>query len=446
MLISITVENFLSFDNETQLTMIPSSSIRKMKEHKVKVKKLSLLKHAVIYGANAAGKSNLIKIFGFIQNIIRGYFPDNANSMFCKYHESNIERPSRFEIQFTSNGTFYEYGFTTLLKSKQINEEWLLELRSDGTVNTLFEREKGKKPKISNTIILKSADKNKKKTYIEDFDETSNTLFLSFMNNEKKYDDKSKLLFFKDVYIYITQNIKVGKPEESLSSFSSYTNQLSLSKIKDLLSMFDTGICDIFVTETSIEDLKRDIPESIITEILSPKNKILGKNARSMIRSKYHFFDIEHLDNGEIKISTIKLKHNNTHYDFNYKDESDGTRRLIELLDILLTEKDDIVYIIDEIERSMHSKLIIKFIEIFEEMHKDRKIQLIFTTHETSLLNENIFRKDEIWFVERDIDSKSKIYSLNKFNEIHNDILSQSYLEGRYGAIPVFKKFKFKED
>lgn len=108
--------------------------------------------------------------------------------------------------------------------------------------------------------------------------------------------------------------------------------------------MFDTGICDIFITETSIEDLKRDIPESIITE------------------------------------------------------------------------KDDIVYIIDEIERSMHSKLIIKFIEIFEEMHKDRKIQLIFTTHETSLLNENIFRQDEIWFVERDIDSKSKIYSLNKFN------------------------------
>lgn len=64
--------------------------------------------------------------------------------MLCKYQESNVERPSRFEIQFTSNGTFYEYGFTTLLKSKQINEEWLLELRSDGTVNSLFEREKEK--------------------------------------------------------------------------------------------------------------------------------------------------------------------------------------------------------------------------------------------------------------------------------------------------------------
>lgn len=446
MLINIKVENFLSFDEETQLTMIPSSKIRKMPNHKVKIKKISLLKYAIIYGANAAGKSNLIRIFEFMANSVGEHIPVEANSMFCKSKESNSEKPSKFELQFSYKNKFYAYGFEILLKNKKIKSEWLVELYSDGNAELLFQRDENQKPHINDELVLEDTDINKLNTYIEDFDENSNTLFLSFMNNEKKYNETSKLIFFKDVYNYITKNLKIGKPDTSLTDFSQYTNETSLKQITDLVKMFDTGISEIRIEETSLDELKQEVPSIILDKMLSNNEKYSDNKSYSsmVIRSQYSFFDIEILENGELKVSTIKLKHNNTFYDFNYKDESDGTRRLIELLDMLLTKEENIVYIIDEIERSMHQRLIIKFLEIFDEIHINRRIQLFFTTHETSLLNLNMFRRDEIWFVDRDFDSKSSVYPLNKFTEIYDTKLTQAYLDGRYGAIPIFKSFNFK--
>lgn len=446
MLININVENFLSFDEETQLTMIPSSKIRKMPNHKVKIKKISLLKYAIIYGANAAGKSNLIRIFEFMANSVGEHIPVEANSMFCKSKESNSEKPSKFELQFSYKNKFYAYGFEILLKNKKIKSEWLVELYSDGNAELLFQRDENQKPHINDELVLEDTDINKLNTYIEDFDENSNTLFLSFMNNEKKYNETSKLIFFKDVYNYITKNLKIGKPDTSLTDFSQYTNETSLKQITDLVKMFDTGISEIRIEETSLDELKQEVPSIILDKMLSNNEKYSDNKSYSsmVIRSQYSFFDIEILENGELKVSTIKLKHNNTFYDFNYKDESDGTRRLIELLDMLLTKEENIVYIIDEIERSMHQRLIIKFLEIFDEIHINRRIQLFFTTHETSLLNLNMFRRDEIWFVDRDFDSKSSVYPLNKFTEIYDTKLTQAYLDGRYGAIPIFKSFNFK--
>lgn len=446
MLININVENFLSFDEETQLTMIPSSKIRKMPNHKVKIKKISLLKYAIIYGANAAGKSNLIRIFEFMANSVGEHIPVEANSMFCKSKESNSEKPSKFELQFSYKNKFYAYGFEILLKNKKIKSEWLVELYSDGNAELLFQRDENQKPHINDELVLEDTDINKLNTYIEDFDENSNTLFLSFMNNEKKYNETSKLIFFKDVYNYITKNLKIGKPDTSLTDFSQYTNETSLKQITDLVKMFDTGISEIRIEETSLDELKQEVPSIILDKMLSNNEKYSDNKSYSsmVIRSQYSFFDIEILENGELKVSTIKLKHNNTFYDFNYKDESDGTRRLIELLDMLLTKEENIVYIIDEIERSMHQRLIIKFLEIFDEIHINRRIQLFFTTHETSLLNLNMFRRDEIWFVDRDFDSKSSVYPLNKFTDIYDTKLTQAYLDGRYGAIPIFKSFNFK--
>ena len=112
----------------------------------------------------------------------------------------------------------------------------------------------------------------------------------------------------------------------------------------------------------------------------------------------------------------------------------------------MLTKSANKVYVIDEMERSLHPKLTSKFIELFEVMHPEQKIQLIFTTHESSIMDQELFRRDEIWFVERDKNNNSSIYSLDRFKERYDKKLSKAYLEGRYGAIPVFTSFTFKEE
>ena len=118
MLIKVIVDNFLSFNKETELTMIPSNKTRKIPEHKINVKSTSMLKYAVIYGANASGKSNLIEAFRFIKYCVEKAIPAEAADKFCKVSECNSNRPSLFELQFTIGEKFYAYGFSLMLRHK----------------------------------------------------------------------------------------------------------------------------------------------------------------------------------------------------------------------------------------------------------------------------------------------------------------------------------------
>lgn len=448
MLIKAIVDNFLSFEQETELTMIPSNKTRKMAEHKIDVKSTSLLKYAVIYGANASGKSNLIEIFKFIQYCVRNAIPIEAATKFCKTNQDNINRPSLFEIQFTINNKFYAYGFSMLLREREIEAEWLYELYQNGSQKTLFEREKGKKPIIGEAVSLSNSDQLKLQTYIEDFEENSNSLFLTVMNRGKKYNTDSKMLFFKEVYNWICNNLTIVTPNTALRSFEYYYDDASLSLINELIKTFDTGITEISIDEISMEELRKELPAPIFEDITRTiKRKSEGEGNVSFklsMRSEYSFFNLEFEKDQEPKITTISLKHGKSFYKFKYGEESDGTRRLFDLLDMLLNKSKNTVYIVDEMERSLHPKLTSKFIELFDQIHANQKMQLIFTTHESSIMDQELFRRDEIWFVERDKDNCSRIYSLDKFKERYDKKLSKAYLEGRYGAIPVFTSFGFK--
>ena len=164
------------------------------------------------------------------------------------------------------------------------------------------------------------------------------------------------------------------------------------------------------------------------------------------MRSDLSFFNIEVKKGQEPKITTISLKHGESFYNFKYEEESDGTRRLFDLLDMLLNKSEDTVYIVDEIERSLHPKLTSRFINLFDKIHNSQNMQLIFTTHESSIMDQKLFRRDEIWFVERNKENVSNVYSLDKFKERYDKKLSKAYLEGRYGAIPVFNHFDFEKE
>lgn len=451
MLVKLTVDNFMSFEKQTELTMIPSNKTTKKKEHKIKIKSTSLLKYAVIYGANAAGKSNLVKAFSFIQYSVAKSIPVEAVTMFCKTRQENAKKNSCFELQFVVNGTFYAYGFSICLQERKIKQEWLYELYQNGTAKTLFEWNEGEKPKLGDDVALGKLDILKMQTYLEDFDENSNGLFLSFMNRGKKYSSSSKITFFKEVFNWILENLDVCTPQTSLNSFEYYYDDISLTKINDLIKTFDTGITKISIEEITQEELRKELPEPIFNEMMDNiKRKLEDENTKNFkvsMRSHASFFNIEVVEGSEMKVTTIRLKHGSSHYDFSFNEESDGTRRLFELLDILLNKLENKVYVIDEMERSLHPKLTARFIELFDQMHPNQKIQLIFTTHESAIMDQELFRRDEIWFVERDKDNTSNIYSLDKFKERYDKKLSKAYLEGRYGAIPVFSIFNnFREE
>lgn len=313
MLVKISVDNFMSFEQGTEFTMIPSNKTTKKKEHKVKVKSTSLLKYAVVYGANAAGKSNLVEVFKFIQYCVRKSMPASATTMFSKTKEENSKRTSSFELQFTAEGKFYAYGFTAYLQERKITEEWLYELYQNGSSKTLFERECGEKPKIGSEVALGKSDVLKMQTYLEDFDEKSNLLFLSFMNQGKKYKEKSKLTFFKDVFLWITESLTIGTPQTTFNNFEYYYHETSLGKINELIKTFDTGITEISIKEITQDELRKELPDPIFNEVMEHIKRRLEedttKEFKVSMRFNDNFFNVEIVEGNALKVTTIQLKH-----------------------------------------------------------------------------------------------------------------------------------------
>ena len=316
--------------------------------------------------------------------------------MFCKNREENKNRESSFELQLTVGDKFYAYGFSAILSKRKVTGEWLYELYQNGTARCLFEREGNRQPVLDASITLGSTEKNKFEIYAEDFAGNETALFLTEMNRGKKYTSRSKLLFFREVYDWIQNHISVIKPDTPLIDLEYYYDEDSLQLINQLIETFDTGI---------------------------------SQNGHE-----------------EPKVTTIRLRHSRSFYDFGFEEESEGTRRLFDLVDMLLNKREDVLYVVDELERSLHPKLTARFLELFMKFHEKDGMQLLFTTHESAIMDQSIFRRDEIWFVERGADNASTIYSLDRFKERYDKVLSKAYLEGRYGAIPVFSSFDFRRE
>lgn len=450
MLIKVSVSNFKSFEKETSLSMISANKTRENLEHKVQLMSSThILKYGVIYGANASGKSNLVEVFTFIKYCLSNAIPLEATNLFCKNNEENKEKGSLFELHFSIGKKIYSYGFSAILSKRTIEAEWLYELHQNGNNATLFEWEKGKKPVLGKSVLPTAIEGQKIKTYLDDFNENGNNLFLSFMNKDKRYDDKTKLSFFKKTYNWIINNITVCTPNSSITNLDNYYDTASLQHITDIIKTFDTGISNINIEKTTFEELSKELPMPIFNTIIDDlKSKVEQRDnsVKISMRIENNFYNIEVKNGQEPIVTTLRLKHGLSFYDFNFGEESDGTRRLFELIDMLLNESKDKIYIVDEIERSLHPKLTSRFIELFNQIHRNDNVQLLFTTHEASMMDQNLFRRDEIWFVERDGNNCSSIYSLDRFKERYDKKLSKSYLEGRYGAIPIFSYFNFQED
>jgi len=418
--------------------MIPGKG-RLFPNHIVRSKKstgINVLKSAVIYGPNAAGKSNLIKAISFAKNLIvyGTRVNDKIDLKQFRLSEGNINKPSKFQFDIKHNNKYYSYGF--ILDSNQIHKEWLYEINKNR--EKLLFRRTTSKAKITNLEFGKNLSKRKENQFLKFVSKGTrpNQLFLteSVQRNVKN---------FYAVYDWFQNVIRIIFPDSKYEGIEFFFS--GKKEIKEIILMlikyFDTGISDIICDEYLLGDLK-GIQDELIERL---EKKLNIEDSHSIISSPKGEKYLVHKDEkGSLKALRLTSRHtikeSKEEAIFNIEEESDGTQRILDFLPALISYlTTDCVFFIDEIDRSLHPLLVIKFLNVFFGLSSENNGQLIVTTHDSNLLNLKLLRKDEIWFIEKNKDGESSVYSLEDFKPRYDKDIQKGYLLGRFGAIPFFK-------
>ena len=451
MLIRFNIKNFLSFsereDGKSEEFSMIAGKVRSKKEHVYEDGKIKLLKFAAVYGANAAGKSNLVKALDFMQRIIVSGLPEGHTDNYCKVMTESKDKESYFELEILLNDKYYAYGFEVILNQSRFTSEWLVELTSDNKEKLIFSRdiikgiyEFGGEVKIKGLI-------EKLNVYAEDIQEDGSVLLLSIMNQNKKtlYQQFEQAAIFQDIYKWIKNNLDINYPDRPISDYSYMAKTENVEEICRIIAAFGTGITDFQMVEVPVEKVLGHLPKTIQEDLLADIEKktvdmkadINVDELGIIMRSNRDFF-ILNIDKEEnIICRTIKFSHGKKNILFELSEESDGTVRLLDLLEVLLSGEGK-TYIIDELDRCLHPSLTYKFVDTFLKLAFQKNIQLIVTTHQSRLLDFDLLRRDEIWFVNKRKSGESDIYSLEEYNARFDQKIDKAYLEGRYGGIPVF--------
>lgn len=430
------VENFSSYRDENILELTAGrTELHPNHIFEYPNQKIKILKSAVIYGANASGKSNLIKAMEYAKDIIvKGLKEKETYKKYFRLDKDSSNKATQFEFEIELNNKFYSYGFSAFLNHKKIEEEWLYEIGKTSP-ELIFER-KENQIKLGK-ILQKQSIKERFKIYADDIKNQSHQLFLSEISNKNLDNLEGKIL--NDIYHWFDEKLIIIHPNTKFQNLLSIGDENSLSKIfKKYLKEFDTGILDIVLIEEDFEENFKEFPKEMKINI--EKKLMKKKNTKATLQSdKGHFLTIHKDENDELKIQKLGLIHSKEVDDiFELQDESDGTKRLFDLIPLIAKFNDDYTIVIDEFDRSLHPKLTKDFFERFYKL-SDSKSQLIVTTHESTLLDLTLLRRDEIWFAEKDKDGASKLFTLNQFRERYDKKIEKAYLSGRYGAIPIFQ-------
>ncbi len=449
MLSEFKVSNFLSFDEEQTFSM-EAGKVRSKIDRVYNEDNFKLLKFMAIYGANASGKSNLVRAFDFAQTIIVSGVPNDCKHLYCRLIDDNKNRPSHFEFTIKIGNEKYIYGFDILLNSASFVTEYLKHIRYGTTYKTIFYRNILKGEYEVNNYFKDSSLNERLNIYAEDVKEDDSILFLRVMNQNKDslYTNSSDIKIYKYIYNWFKYKLSVNYPDRPITNYSYLMDREHVNQIGSLLSSFGTGVSEFVIAEVTLEKISNNVPKDIMQDIfdnLNEQKKLYEEKTDNnapaiMLRSAddNSMFIIE-LEDDEIKCKTLEFKHEKTKSIFSLEEESDGTIRLLDLIEVLLSTDNERVYIIDEINRRFHPLLTYKFVEEYLRLANYRNIQLIVTTHESKLLDFDLLRKDEIGFIDKDNNGKSTIFSLDSFNERFDKKVRKAYFEGSYGAIPRFR-------
>lgn len=438
MLIRFTVENFLSFNELVDFNMIASDEIRH-NHHVVRRQSqqdIDLLRTSIFYGANASGKSNLVRAMGFAKDLIVNGVAKNRNINVKPFKLENAccTKHSRFEFEFYCQGKQYAYGFC--LDKTQIHEEWLFEMTGELDV-PIFERVNNIISfNFTHTLFQNISAQEKQRIGYKARSTRANLLFLT--NCQER-----NIPSLQFIYQWFAENLVIiftTSKHQALTPLA----KLNLEFFNKVIDFFDFGIDKVQVEEIDFENTN-DIPAEMKEEIRA-EFPYRQQTAQFISVSSCNYV-IEENELGGLKASkltTIRKDATGHEVVFDISEESEGTQRLMDFIPMLIGLFQDKVFVIDEIERSLHALLIKKLFDLIlnHEMFAHAKSQLIASTHEVNLLDiNNLFRKDEIWFVEKNSSGESKLYSLANADVDHLDIV-ENYLNGQFGAIPFIKSIQ----
>lgn len=443
MLVRFNVENFFSFKDEVQINMIPAKS-RLMKDHVIdspEGKAIEVIPILTIYGANASGKSNLVKALTFMRRlVIRGVGPDRVTGAIPFLLDPVAEtKPTRFEIVVKIDAVVYTYGF--VLTSTRILEEWLFAYFTNQE-SKIFERITSQEGKASVDPGRRLTADVKKPDFISFIAKGTreNQLFL----NEAYGRDVD---IVKPLVKWFRESLQIIGPNSQYSALSmrAHRDKEFISFLSKFLDIAGTGISEITCEREPIDKSKKflALPDEIKHRI---KEDVTKRSAQKITVQSLGtpVTILKESDGGEKDAVILHLKANHLKSDgtfaaFDPEVESDGTRRLMDLAPLLSDIWDNHqVFIIDELDRSLHTHLSRLFIETCVAAARKKKsfTQFIITTHDTNLLDRELLRKDEIAFMEKDRNGSSHLTSLSDFEVSDGLNFENGYLHGRFGAIP----------
>lgn len=424
MLISLSVQNWMSFQEEASISMVAS----KEKQHGERVPAVEkyrtrILPLALVYGGNASGKTNLFKALSFIKNmVVRGLHPSAAIpvEVFLLDPKSASE-PAKFAMELLVDETIYAFSFAATRKA--VVQEKLVEI-STSSERVLYERSSGE------ITFDKSLDKDQMLHFA--FNGTrDNQLFLTNSISQK-------IERFRPVYEWFESNLQLIAPDSRFGRFERFIEDGSptLCAMRDALTHLDTGITNLDFEAVRVEDL--GVPKNLLSDIEEDLKE--GDIALVILRDPI----VLSRRDGELAARKLVTFHSNSFGEpvkFGMEYESDGSRRMIDLLPVFLDlcmHNSRKVYVIDELDRSLHTLLTRQLLEGFlSSCSSSSRAQLLFTTHDVLLMDQDIVRRDEMWITERTESGKSTLTSFSEFKDVRYDKdIRKSYLQGRLGGIP----------
>ncbi len=417
MLIEFTISNFKSFNSAQTLSMVAGAD-RELKDtntFRSNAKNTPLLLNAAaIFGPNAAGKTNLIVAMTYMRNFIRAstseITKENLLNVFPFKMDKNMKNePSSFEAIFVSKGVRYQYGFS--ISKYRVESEYLYAFPS-GASQKWFSRETrsgtdeydwkfGSKFKGAKEVIRK-ATRNR-------------SLFLSTaiqLNNEQLIPVFD---WFDTVFHPMPTGVSFPDEFRHFTVQSCESSSGFLKRINGLIAEADLGISKVRIQKTRFEE-----GDTLPTNI--PENQRKGLVGKDVLRPIFQH----------------KILGTDEFIDFALGEESDGTKSFFVFLGPLLDVLDNgYVLAIDEIDTSLHPLLVRFIMSLFcnKEINRNNA-QLVFTTHDVTIMSSNILRRDQYWFIDKDENHSSSLYPLTDFRPRKGEAIQNGYLKGRYGALP----------
>ena len=411
MLIEFSVENFRSIKDQANLTLVADSGKEKEQTHTLEVvvgsaRPIALLRSAVVYGANASGKTNLLRALEAMQRIVlrSASEMDRLPVTPFRFDVASEAKPTTFEVQFLVGGVRYQYGFSATPQC--VVDEWLYAW-PHGRVQTWFERSAKEVVKFGDKLIGDKAVWRRSTR--------PNALLLSTAVALNSKQLQPLFDWFK-THLHVAVN-------------GGWANNFTVEccsggrkdRVIDVLRSADLAVSDVRLVEEefSHDTLPDDMPLAIREAM-----------ARELSDAKLVKPQLSHLAAGGRAV------------EIDLSEESDGTQKMFALagpwIDAL--EKGHVI-VVDELQGHLHPALVRFLIDLFHDPKRNSKgAQLIFSTHETSILSQEVFRRDQVWFCERQRELATTLFPLTDFRPRKGvENLERSYLAGRYGGVPYLQ-------